>query len=245
MLRRRTECEACGILSILEDDRAGRSGLDRAQAHLEPPGKLALGSWVLPHGERSQPIRSCRFHYTKKMFHLAGEGCLTVGGALKESRALSLAEAIPVPRHSQWWCLSGVGRPPAWQVRAAAAPEDARATHRQSLGLLALRGRAPPHTCSQCSPNPVLPPPCDLRPGRLAGGTLPSMYGSWFTHNSGGLDPVCILPCAQFPFPTNSPWGPIRPVSHGPRSWEWPSPCQSGLGDDVADYWLRCKSDAL
>lgn len=160
MLRRRTECEACDILSMLEDVRAGRSVLDRAQAHLEPPGKLALGSWVLPHGETSQPIRSCPFHYTKKMFRLAGEGCLTVGGALKESRALSLAEAIPVPRHSQWWCLSGVGRPPAWQVRAAAVPEDARATHRQSLGLSSLEGQSPtPHlqsVLSQPCPTPSL-----------------------------------------------------------------------------------------
>lgn len=155
ILRGSTECEACGILNMLEDDSAGRSGLDRAQAHLELPGKLALGSWVLPHGERSQPITSCQFHSNKKIFHLAGEGCLTIGGALKESRALSLAEAIPVPR-----CLSGVGRPPAWQVRAAADPEDVRATHRLSLGLSSLEGQSPtPHlqsVLSQPCPTPSL-----------------------------------------------------------------------------------------
>lgn len=160
MLRGRTECEARGILSMLEDDWAGRSGLDRAQAHLELPGRLALDSWVLPHEERAQPIRFCQFHYNKKMFHLAGEDCLTVGGALKESRALSLAGAIPVPRHTHWWCLSGVGRPPAWQVRAAADPEDARATHRLSLGLSSLEGQSPtPHlqsVLSQPCPTPSL-----------------------------------------------------------------------------------------
>lgn len=167
-----------------------------------------------PRRERAQPIRFCQFHYNKKMFHLAGEDCLTVGGALKESRTLSLAGAIPVPRHTHWWCLSGVGRPPAWQVRAAADPEDARATHRLSLGLSSLEGQSPtPHLQSVLSQ--PCPTPCDLRPGRLAGGTLPSMYSSWFTHNSGGLDPVGILPCAQFLFPPNTPWGPSRLVSHG------------------------------
>lgn len=135
-------------------------------------------------------------------------------------------------------------RPPAWQVRAAAEFGDARATHGMRLGLSRALSRESPtlHLLSQ----PCLIP-YDLRPGRLAGGTLPSTQSSWFTTPVTWIGSAsCLAPSSRFLLTAASyilPGAPACQPHIGPRSRGWHPPCQSGLGDDVADSWLCCKSD--